>query len=125
MMQERIEQLGQQAIAAIETAVRAFSSQLAAERELLRQMLRDETLTEGRIVHYAIPMGRFAGECRPAIVVKVYRGHDKIVDLQVFTAGQVDLIDNLLFKTSCMYNAGHSQDTWHWIEDDGPPDSKA
>lgn len=93
-----------------------------------------EGLTEGRIVHYVLPDGPSAGEHRPAIIVRVWRGEivvnpktaeeehmkDTAVQLQVFMDGDGrgwnDQAPNVVWHTSVMYSEDKEPDTWHWIE---------
>ena len=89
-------------------------------------------LIEGRIVHYVLPDGRYAGEHRPAIVVKVWRNADGsppvngCAQLEVFTDFSNDYIDGEgkhghLWRTSVVYGENAPDGTyppgsWHWIE---------
>jgi len=77
-----------------------------------------DELTEGRIVHFVLE----SGECRPAIVVKVWRvtGPGNIQDppengccnLQVFCDS--DALGQ--WMTSVVYSEEPTPGTWHWIE---------
>jgi len=71
-------------------------------------------LTEGRIVHYVLPDGPSAGQHRPAIVVKNWGGGG--VQLQVFTDGQNDGAENVVWVTSILHSETKEKNTWHWIE---------
>lgn len=84
-----------------------------------------EGLTEGRIVHYVMPDGRSAAECRPGLVVKVWRDGNGsppgngVCNLQVFTDGMNDgpaYITGIAWKTSVVYSAEGAPGTWHWPE---------
>lgn len=78
-------------------------------------------LTEGRIVHYVLPDGPFAGEHRPAIVVKVWDKETGCCNLQVLTDGTNDgelYKSGLYWATSRLYSEGHEGFTWHWPERD-------
>lgn len=77
-----------------------------------------EGLTEGRIVHYVLPDGSYAGEHRPAIVVKVWRQGDGTppVDgysnLVVFVDGANDGAAHGVctrWVTSVEHSAGHGR----------------
>lgn len=83
----------------------------------------------GRIVHYILPDGQYAGEHRPAIIVKVWDENptpDSLVQLQVFTDGPNDYpyggngSDGIQWRTSVHHNEGDvnpkSLGTWHWPE---------
>jgi len=89
-------------------------------------------LTEGRSVHYVIPGGRNAGECRAATVVRAWdrdpAAGNGCANLTVFTDWGNDSVegpgDPLKWKTSVYYEriptfgpAGETQkkgNTWHW-----------
>ena len=84
-------------------------------------------LTEGRIVHFVLG----SGECRPAIVVKVWRvtGPGNIQDppengccnLQVFCDCDPleqwnDKLPPVMWETNIVYSEEPTPGTWHWIE---------
>lgn len=77
-------------------------------------------LTEGRMVHYVLPNGhRFAGEHRPAVIVKVWDHGHGTSNLQVFTDGRNDddyELNGLTWATSIMYSEEPKPSTWHFIE---------
>ena len=87
-----------------------------------------EGLTEGRIVHYVLNEGRYPGQHRPAIVVRVWRGVDGAppangcCQLQVFMDGtnDNDHFQNgmgTMWRTSVLNDETEKQPgTWHWIE---------
>ena len=85
-----------------------------------------EGLTEGRIVHFVLDVGRWQGEHRPAIVVKAFRtaGEENIqstfedgrCQLQVFTDGINDDLPSVMWRTSVLYDENAAEGTWHWIE---------
>ncbi len=79
----------------------------------------------GRIVHFVLPdSSRYAGEHRPAIIVKVWDTNpkpDSMVQLQVFTDGLNDgeLYKNGLYWATSVHYADPSEKepaTWHWPE---------
>ncbi len=83
-----------------------------------------EGLSEGRIVHYVLPDGRSKGECRPAIVVRVWRNgsyppENGLCQLQVFTDGSNDGDDyqgGIVWRTSIIHSHENGPGTWHWPE---------
>lgn len=88
-------------------------------------------LIEGRIVHYVMPDGRYKGEHRPAIIVKIWgdRKQDPTpcVQLAVFVDGTNDYVNlpiqdgsfmPCVWKTSVVYNEEKEPYTWHFPERD-------
>lgn len=80
-------------------------------------------LTEGRIVHFVMNEGRYQGEHRPAIVVKVWdreANGNGCCQLVVFIDGTNDLPTETgltRWKTSVLFDDGEKKPgTWHWIE---------
>lgn len=87
-----------------------------------------ESLIEGRIVHYVLPDGRSAGQVRPAIVVRVWRGADGkaqengICQLCVFVDGNNDVFSEKAVQppqmtqwhSSITYDESGALGTWHW-----------
>lgn len=77
----------------------------------------------GRIVHYVLPawMAK-GGECRPAIIVKIWgAAHPWVAcQLQVFMDGDGgpsnDDAPNVVWKTSVVHDPDGAPDTWHWPE---------
>ncbi|OLD63741.1 MAG: hypothetical protein AUF65_01150 [Chloroflexi bacterium 13_1_20CM_50_12] len=87
--------------------------------------MADQVPSVGRIVHYVMSDGRYPGEHRPAIIVKVWEEEnpDSLVQLQVFTDGPNDyLIDvpghnGVAWRTSVHHDeTKKKQATWHWPE---------
>ena len=91
-----------------------------------------EGLTEGRIVHYVLPSGRYAGEHRAAIIAKVWRHNDpNLVDAEgkpvlvtpengvsnitVICDGSNDEAP-FLHMGSVVHDPECKPGTWHWIE---------
>lgn len=78
----------------------------------------------GHIVHYVLDNGRYPGEHRPAIVVKVVEDeqHEQRVHLQVFTDGVGDFDQNqpgasgLLWREGVRFNAEKMLNSWHYPE---------
>ena len=88
-------------------------------------------LTEGRIVHYVMPLG----EHRPAIITKVWN-ENGLSNLSVFTDYSNDLpytsdgeqkfhdyvirLEDVrhghVWKTSISFAEDKTPNTWHWIE---------
>lgn len=100
----------------------AYTWQVAEEAQKGYPM---EGLTPGRIVHFVMPDGRYPGEHRPAIIVKVWTGQPPYtVQLQVFTDGLNDAPTNdhsyakgIAWFTSVTYDeTGKQLRSWHWIE---------
>lgn len=85
-----------------------------------------EIVTIGKLVHYVLPLGRSAGEHRPAIVTRIWgtptSDYTPAVQLQVFTDGTNDFEHNqngangLLWATSVPYNPEGTSGSWHWPE---------
>lgn len=99
-----------------------------------------EDVIEGKIIHYVLESGRGKGEHRPAIIVKVW-GDDLpkgMVNIQVFTDGknddpttttqlvhvgkqktetQLEVIQNIVWRTSVHHSEGKEPGTWHFIEE--------
>ena len=72
----------------------------------------------GQIVHYILPIGPSAGQHRPAIIVRVWTT-DRLYtcQLQVFTDGRNDGMDNVTWATSVPYDeSGENSGSWHWPE---------
>lgn len=82
------------------------------------------TVTVGRIVHVALDRGAGTGDCRPAIVVRVW--NPEMINAQMFTDGLNDHMDyagGIAWKTSLHYEkpiAGQppTPNTWHWSWED-------
>ena len=79
----------------------------------------------GRVVHFVLPdSSRYAGEHRPAVIVKVWDADPKpnsMVQLQVFTDGSNDgeLYKSGLFWATSVHYADPSENkgySWHWPE---------
>lgn len=78
----------------------------------------------GRIVHYVLDNGRYPGEHRPAIIVKVVEDetHETRLQLQVFTDGIGDFDRNqpgaagLLWREGVRYDDAKTPNSWHWPE---------
>jgi hypothetical protein len=80
----------------------------------------------GRIVHYVMSDGRYPGEHRPAIIVKVWEegNPDSFVQLQVFTDGPNDYFSptdpgysGIAWRTSVHHDETEKkQASWHWPE---------
>lgn len=91
-----------------------------------------EGLTEGRIVHYVLPSGRYAGEHRAAIIIKVWRRNDpNLVDADgkpvLVTpengVSNITVISDasndgqpFLHMGSVINDPNGAPGTWHWIE---------
>lgn len=75
---------------------------------------REQHLIEGRIVHYVLDRGSSAGQCRPAIVVKIWSQAQGSVQLQVFTDADNDSLPAVLWATSVTYSEDPQPRTWHW-----------
>jgi hypothetical protein len=79
-------------------------------------------LTEGRIVHFVLGDGPSAGQHRPAIVVRVWNpkatelSSRGTIQLQVFTDGSNDGLQNVEWRTSVGYSEDPQPYTWHWPE---------
>ena len=114
MMMQRIEQIAQEAIAAIEVAVQRLIQALNAEREGLRDLLQMQQLTESSMVHYRLTEGRWAGQCRAAIVTRVYRGHDKVASMQIILDGQTDEAEQPLRWANSVSYDRQERGKWHW-----------
>lgn len=81
----------------------------------------------GDIVHYVLPNGRYPGEHRPAIVVRMWGTptptYEPTVQLQVFTDGSNDFAEGpigpgLLWATSVSHDEAEKKPhTWHWPEE--------
>lgn len=101
----------------------------------------DREPTSGRIVHYVLPVGRYAGEHRPAIIVATAEGRgwgyppeEEVVQLCVFLDGPNDsavlsldvtpeqmhgepaLPIGVGWVTSVRHSEGQEPGTWHWPE---------
>jgi hypothetical protein len=75
----------------------------------------------GRIVHYVLRNDdRNAGQHRPAIITRVWDPvphAGSAVQLQVFTDGSNDGLENVVWRTSVMQDAtGEHGGSWHWPE---------
>jgi len=71
----------------------------------------------GQIVHYVLPDGPSIGECRPAVVVKVW-GTTSVVNLQIFTDRLNDDQDFcVVWQTSVLYVPEKLDGGWHFIDD--------
>lgn len=78
----------------------------------------------GRIVHYVLDNGRYPGEHRPAVIVKVAEDeqHETRLQLQVFTDGTGDFDRNqpgasgLLWREGVRYDDAKTPNSWHWPE---------
>lgn len=82
----------------------------------------ENTIIEGRIVHYVLPDGPSKGQHRPAIIVKVWNQDTGVCNLQVFLDGTNDLAtpQDLCWITSVKPDEeGKNPGTWHWIEGSG------
>jgi hypothetical protein len=77
-----------------------------------------EGLTEGRMVHYVLATGPNKGSHRPAVIVRIWTKEAPYTSqLQVFTDGANDGLDNVHWATSVTYDeSGEKQHSWHWIE---------
>jgi hypothetical protein len=80
-----------------------------------------EGLIEGRIVHYVLTDGDSEGQCRPAIILKVWdrEGETGCCNVLVFTDASNDggpYRSGLFWATSRSYDADKKPGTWHWIE---------
>lgn len=81
-------------------------------------------LTVGRIVHVVLDRGASTGDCRPAIVVRVW--NDEMINAQLFTDGYNDHQDyagGIAWKTSLHYakptpGQTPTPNTWHWSWED-------
>lgn len=74
-------------------------------------------LAEGRIVHYVLDEGPGAGQHRPAIVVRNWSDDGAgCVQLQVFTDSYNDGLENVVWRSSALYNREGAPGTWHWPE---------
>lgn len=74
-------------------------------------------LTEGRIVHYVLPDGPYAGEHRPAIIVRVWNHSTGYCNLTLFPDWQNDGYQHgVEWKTSIDYSAEPKPNTWHFVE---------
>lgn len=76
-------------------------------------------LAVGRIVHYVIDDGPHPGECRAAIIVRVFDRSNGYANLYVFYDGTNDgearpLSD--MWKTSRLYDENNVRGTWHYPE---------
>ena len=78
----------------------------------------DKPITVGRIVHYVLPDGPYAGDVRPAIVVRVWNQDLGAVNLQVFTDQSNDGFDTgVVWATSVVHDQETKKPrTWHWPE---------
>jgi hypothetical protein len=85
-----------------------------------------DCLTIGRIVHYVLPSGRGMGQCRPAIIVRVWDDTSGMSNLVLFHDGSNDDADHdrnkphdptplVEWKTSIA--AGEGVNRWHWPTD--------
>lgn len=77
----------------------------------------------GRIVHYVMPAeSRSPGECRPAIIVRVWGRNYGYVNLQVVTDGDNDGVTaagETWWRTSVPYSPDlPALGTWHFPETD-------
>jgi hypothetical protein len=77
----------------------------------------------GHLVHVTLDRGANTGECRPAIVVRVW--NPEIINVQVFTDGlndHQDYASGMVWMTSLHYArpvAGQpTPQTWHWSWED-------
>ena len=91
-------------------------------------------LIVGRIVHYALDRGRYRGECRPGIVVKVWTVDGRpqangLCQLVVFLDGTNDYPDgsedvghqwatSVEYKT-CAPGLRPAERSWHWPQECG------
>lgn len=97
----------------------------AAVAKLLQQ-IQTPLPTIGSLVHYVLGNGRYAGEHRPATIVKIWgeatAGYTPAVQLQVLTDGTNDFeqgqngANGLLWATSVSYSEEPRPYTWHWPE---------
>lgn len=73
-----------------------------------------QPVSVGRIVHYVMQDGQH----RPAIVVRLWPSPtaDPVVNLQVFTDGDNDHLENVVWRTSVLHSADPKPGTWHWPE---------
>ena len=85
--------------------------------------MAEQVPSVGRIVHYRLEAGPHAGDCRPALIVRVWgAGPDALVNLQVFVDGSNDYYENQgpeplsLWRTSVHRNTDNEPGTWHWPE---------
>lgn len=80
-------------------------------------------LTEGMIVHYVMPNGRYPGEHRPAMVVRIWPGAHS-VQLNVFVDFENDgYSTSPIWATSVVEDSsGQKPGTWHWPELPAIPD---
>lgn len=82
------------------------------------------TPTIGRIVHVALDRGVNTGDCRPAIIVRVW--NDEMINVQLFTDGfndHQDLAGGIAWLTSLHYikpvpGLQTPPNTWHWPNED-------
>lgn len=74
----------------------------------------------GRVVHYRLDVGPHAGDCRPALIVRVWgEGPDALVNLQVLTDGGNDedeYASGIVWRTSVHRNTDNEPGSWHWPE---------
>lgn len=80
--------------------------------------MSNDLLFVGAIVHFILT----TGECRPAIVVKIWDKATGNSQLQVFMdgdgGGYNDNAPNVVWETSISYSAEKLAGTWHWPHDD-------
>ena len=72
----------------------------------------------GSMVHYILGNGPSKGECRPAVVVKIWNEESGSAQLIVFMDGTndgLDLGDYVLWVTSVL--PGNSHGEWHFISE--------
>ena len=76
----------------------------------------------GRIVHYVLYDGPSYGKHRPAIIVHLWTTADGQPDpdahcnLQVFTDGVRDRLNNVENLRMIPHSEAHEPGTWHWPE---------
>jgi len=72
-----------------------------------------DPLETGQMVHYVLNKGVSTGQCRPAVIIKAWSVALGSVQLQVFTDGQNDMLENIVWRTSVL--PGEVNGSWHPI----------
>ncbi len=71
----------------------------------------------GETVHYVLPQGARAGECRPAIVLREIGHTHRYVNLMILSDGQADGLawrEYFVPTSGVPYSAEGGRHTWHY-----------
>ncbi|MCI0441325.1 MAG: hypothetical protein L0177_19665 [Chloroflexi bacterium] len=76
-----------------------------------------EGLAIGRIVHYVLAEGPSDGQCRPAIIVRVWNQETGMSNLDVFLDASNDGGGSLLMWATSISYAKGGLNSWHWPQE--------